>query len=297
MTRTISGRTRIIPHLGVPTESFKAPMIYNPWFEDRGIDAVVVPMGCEAADFAAFLPLLFRLRNIAGAIVTMPHKVSAVALLDRASPTVAACGSCNAVRLAADGGLEGEMFDGEGFVLGMKRRGRRISGTSALVIGAGGVGSAIAASLARAGASRLGIHDLDGIRASALVERIRRHFPAVAAGDAGNDPAGWDIVVNGTPLGMAPGDPLPVDVDRIEPGAFVGEVVLSAEETPFVAAARARGIEAQVGLDMLFEQIPAYLEFFGFPPASPDDLKRLAHIPRSSLTGSIQPSQQKPSAS
>ena len=92
----ISGHTRFIAHLGVPTESFKAPMIYNPWFEARGIDAVVVPMGCEADDFAAFLPLLFRMRNIAGALITMPHKVSVVGLLDETSTTVKVCGACNA---------------------------------------------------------------------------------------------------------------------------------------------------------------------------------------------------------
>ena len=105
MTQLISGHTRLIAHLGVPTESFKAPMIYNPYFEDRGIDAVVMPMGCEAADFPALLPLLFRLRNIAGALITMPHKVTVVGLLDEASTTVQVCGACNAVRRDAEGRL------------------------------------------------------------------------------------------------------------------------------------------------------------------------------------------------
>jgi shikimate 5-dehydrogenase len=69
----ISGRTAVIAHLGYPTESFTAPMIYNPWFERRDIDAVVVPMGVGADDYPAFLRLLFRLSNILGALVTMPH--------------------------------------------------------------------------------------------------------------------------------------------------------------------------------------------------------------------------------
>ena len=77
---------------------------------------------------------------------------------------------------------------------------------------------------------------------------------------------------------MNPGDPLPMNADRIDPGAFVGEVVMKAEETPFLAAARARGCVTQVGTDMLFEQIPAYLEFFGLPVATPEDLRRLAKI-------------------
>ena len=112
----ISGTTKLIAHLGFPTETFKAPMIYNPYFEKHGIDAVVVPMGCKAGDYAQFLRLVFKLSNIHGALVTMPHKVTTVALLDEASTTVKVAGSCNAVRLGANGALVGDMFDGEGFV-------------------------------------------------------------------------------------------------------------------------------------------------------------------------------------
>jgi len=274
----ISGHTRLIAHLGVPTESFKAPMIYNPYFEDRGIDTVVMPMGCEAADFPALLPLLFRLRNIMGALITMPHKVTVVGLLDRASTTVQICGACNAVCRDAEGRLIGDMFDGEGFVRGVQRRGRAVAGASALVVGAGGVGSAIAASLAAAGAARLGLFDIDAATAEALAGRLRTHYPALQVATGANDPAGFDIVVNATPLGMKPDDPLPMDTARIDPGAFVGEVVMSAEQTPFLTAARARGCATQVGTDMLFEQIPAYLEFFGLPSTTPEDLRRLARI-------------------
>ena len=278
MTRLISGRTRIIAHLGVPTESFKAPMIYNPWFAECGADVSVTPMGCEAEDFPALLPLLFRLRNIAGALVTMPHKVTVVGLLDEASPTVEVCGACNAVRRDEAGRLIGDMFDGEGFVRGVLNKGRAVDGASALVVGAGGVGSAIAASLAKAGAARLGLFDTRGQAAEALAARLRAHYPALGVETGGRDPAGYDIVINATPVGMNPGDPLPMNADRIDPGAFVGEVVMKAEETPFLAAARARGCVTQVGTDMLFEQIPAYLEFFGLPVATPEDLRRLAKI-------------------
>jgi shikimate dehydrogenase len=274
----ISGRTHVIAHLGVPTESFKAPMIYNPYFEERGIDAVVMPMGCEAEDYPAFLRLVFRLRNIAGALITMPHKVCTVGLLDESSTTVKVCGACNAVRRDAEGRLVGDMFDGEGFVRGVLRKGRRIEGASALVVGSGGVGSAIAASLANTGARRLGLCDTRAESAAKLANRLRAHYPEleVVAGD--KDPKGYDIVVNATPLGMNDGDPLPTDVNRIDPSTFVGEVVMKQEETPFLAAARARGCMIQVGTDMLFEQIPAYLEFFGFPSTTPEELRRLAKI-------------------
>ncbi|MXQ09260.1 shikimate dehydrogenase [Alphaproteobacteria bacterium GH1-50] len=274
----ITGRTRLIAHLGVPTDSFKAPMIYNPWFREAGADVVVVPMGCEAADYPAFLPLVFRLRNVMGALVTMPHKVSTVALLDEMSTAVRVSGACNAVRREPDGRLVGDMFDGEGFVRGVLRRGRAIEGASALVVGTGGVGSAIAASLAGRGLSRLSLFDTTEASAEGLAQRLREHYPALTVATGSNDPAGHDIVVNATPLGMKPGDPLPVEPGRIAPSAFVGEVVMSAETTPFLAAAKERGCATQVGTDMLFEQIPAYLDFFGLPSTTPDRLRAIAEL-------------------
>lgn len=274
----ITGTTRLIAHLGYPTESFKAPMIYNPYFEREGIDAVVVPMGCRAEDYPDFLKLVFRLSNAHGALVTMPHKVTTTGLVDVLLPTAAIAGACNAVRREADGRLTGEMFDGEGFVRGVLRKGRAIAGKRALVLGAGGVGSAIAASLAKAGVSELGLYDINAAAAEALGARLGRYYPTLGVSLASNDPAGFDIVVNATPLGMKPGDPLPLDIARLDPATFVGEVVMAEEITPFLAAARARGCEVQVGKDMLFEQIPAYLEFFGFPSTTAEDLRSVARL-------------------
>ncbi len=278
MTRLISGRTRLIAHLGVPTGSFKAPMIYNPYFADRDIDVCVMPMGCEAADFPAFLPLVFRLTNIAGALITMPHKVSVVDLLDEVSTTVDVCGACNAVKRDASGRLVGDMFDGEGFVRGVMRQGRTFEGASVIVVGAGGVGSAIAASAAKAGAARLALHDARPASAERLAASLKRHYPGLAVETGASDPAGFDIAVNATPLGMHPGDPLPMDLTNVGASTFIGEVVMKEAETPFLAAARAKGCSTQIGTDMLFEQIPAYLEFFDLPSTTPDALRRLATI-------------------
>ena len=264
----IRGSTKLIAHLGYPTTTFKAPMIYNPWFAFRGIDAIVVPMGVKPEDYAAFLKLLFRMSNIHGALVTMPHKVATVALADRVSVTARIAGSANALRLGEDGLIEADMFDGEGFTGGLASKGQQITGKSVLVVGCGGVGSAIAASLAKAGAARLALFDPNDANAQALAGRLQAAYPELKVQTGSKDPAGFDIVVNASPLGMNAGDPLPMDVDRIDPATFVGEVVMKAEMTPFLAAAAAKGCRYQVGTDMLFEQIPSYLEFFGFgrPP-------------------------------
>jgi shikimate dehydrogenase len=274
----IDGRTKLIAHLGYPTETFKAPMIYNPYFIKHGINAVVVPMGCKADDYAAFLKLVFRLSNIHGALVTMPHKVTTVALLDEVSVSGKVAGACNAIRLGDGGKLVGDMFDGEGFVRGVRRKGRTVKGARVLVTGNGGVGSAIAASFARAGVAELALFDAHAPTMQGLAERLRTHYPDLKVSTGSNDPAGFDMVVNATPLGMKGDDPLPMDVARIEPSTFVGEVVMKEEITPFLAAARARGCDYQVGTDMLFEQVPAYLEFFGFRTATPDELRSVAQI-------------------
>jgi shikimate dehydrogenase len=274
----IDGRTGIIAHIGYPTESFKSSMIYNPFFEQRKINASVVPMGCKSEDYAVFLKLVFKLSNVHGALITMPHKVTTLALVDEASVSARIAGACNAVRLDQRGVMIGDMFDGEGFVRGVLGKGRAIKGASAFVAGSGGVGSAIAASLAKAGASRLGLYDAFPQAMNGLSERLKAHYPNLEVVTGAADPGGYDIVVNATPLGMKKDDPLPMNVERISRSAFVGEVVMKEEITPFLAAAKARGCNYQVGTDMLFEQIPAYLEFFGFGTATSDELRKVAQI-------------------
>ena len=274
----ITGRAKVIAHIGYPTESFKAPMIYNPWFETNGIDAVVTPLGITAEDFPTLFPALFRITTMHGALSTMPHKVSVAAMVDEVSATAHIAGACNAVLKRQDGSLLGDMFDGTGFVRGAARKGCVIEGARALVVGAGGVGSAIAASLAAAGLHAIGLFDTNAASAEALGGRLHTHYPSLHLQIGSRDPAGWDIVVNATPLGMRNGDPLPVDADRIAPGTFVGEVVMKEEYTPLLRAARAKGCAVQVGTDMLFEMIPAYLEFFGFGTATPEALRTVARL-------------------
>ncbi|MBV9735813.1 MAG: shikimate dehydrogenase [Acidisphaera sp.] len=274
----ITGRTRVIAHLGYPTEAFKAPMIYNPWFEKKGVEAVVVPMGVRPDDYPALLKELFRITNMHGALVTMPHKVTTTGLVDELTTTAKIAGACNAVLRRDDGSLLGDMFDGAGFVRGVERKGKRIAGARALVIGCGGVGSAIAASLAAAGLAAIGLFDASTASAEALADRLRQHYPDLQVATGSKDPAGYEIVINATPLGMKPGDPLPVDVERIAPGTFVGEVVMKEEYTPLLRAAMAKGCPVQVGTDMLFEMIPAYLEFFGFGTSTPEELRQVATL-------------------
>jgi shikimate 5-dehydrogenase len=274
----ISGKTTLVAHLGYPTFAFKAPLIYNPWFEKNGIDAVVVPMGVQAPDYPEFFGSLFRLSNIRGALVTMPHKVTTIGLVDEVTPTARVAGAANAVLRRDDGTLVGDQFDGAGFVRGVERKGFPLKGKKVLVVGNGGVGSPIAASLAAAGVASMSLFDPNAAASEGLAARLHEAYPDLEVTTGSKDPAGHDLVVNATPLGMNDGDPLPMDVDRIDPGTFVGEVVMRQEITAFLRAAQDKGCPIQVGKDMLYEMIPAYLEFFGFGTTTPEELRAVSQV-------------------
>src|SRR3954467_11464192 len=201
----IGGKTTLVAHVGYPTFAFKSPMIYNPWFEKNGIDAVVVPMGVQAPDYPDFFRSIFSLTNIRGALVTMPHKVTTMGLVDEVSLTATVAGAANAVLLREDGTLVGDQFDGAGFVRGVLRKGFDLQGKRALVVGNGGVGSPIAASLAAVGVAAMGLFDPNSAASDLLGGRLRAAYPELEITTGSKDPAGYDIVVNATPLGMKDG--------------------------------------------------------------------------------------------
>jgi len=194
------------------------------------------------------------------------------------TPTARVAGAANAVLRRDDGTLVGDQFDGAGFVRGVERKGFPLAGKKVLVVGNGGVGSPIAASLAAAGVASMSLFDPNAAASESLGERLREAYPQLEVLTGSKDPAGHDLVVNATPLGMNDDDPLPMDVDRIAPGTFVGEVVMKQEITPFLREAQGKGCPIQVGKDMLFEMIPAYLEFFGFGTATPEELRAVSKV-------------------
>ena len=274
----INGRTEVLVHIGYPTHTFTSPMIYNPYFADANINAVVIPFGSKPDDYQKLFKELFTITNLKGLIITMPHKVVTTSLVDILSPTAEIAGACNAVRLNAEGLLEGELFDGEGFVRGIQNKGFDCQNRSALISGCGGVGSAIAASLAKAGITKLAIYDLNQASAEALKNRLLKHYPSLVIETDSKDPSGFDLVINATPIGMNSEDPISLEIDKISSNTFVCDVILTDQLTPLLAKAQAKGCPIQVGVDMLFEQIPVYLEYFGLPSTTAHNLRDLAQI-------------------
>jgi shikimate dehydrogenase len=144
----------------------------------------------------------------------------------------------------------------------MRRNGRDPRGRRAALVGAGGAGRAIAFALAAGGVTALSVHDLDPAKAVRLAADLQRAYPALPA--RAGAPGDFDLLVNATPTGMQPGDPLPWPVEAIRPGTIVGDVTTKPEITPFLAAARERGCAVLTGRSMVEGQLAAIFRFFGF---------------------------------
>jgi len=259
----IHGGTRVFLILGDPIVQVRAPQMFNHLFQRHGVDAVLVPAQVAAADFAAFVPQVLKARNIDGLWLTIPHKAAMLPLLDRCDRLGSVAQAVNAVRRNADGSVDGALFDGLGFVKALDFWGFAPAGASALLVGAGGAGVAIAASLAERGIARLALHDRDPARAEAVAARIHAAWPLEVEVAASADPAGFDLVVNASPLGLNPDDALPFDPQRIDARAAVVDILMKQTTTPLLRACRARGLRAWPGHEMMIQQAPEYLAFFG----------------------------------
>lgn len=259
----ITGSTQVFMIIGDPIAQVRAPEVFNHVFRAAGIDAVLVPAWIRGADVAGFVYSSFEMKNMGGMLVTIPHKAAVMTTLSRCDRLAEVAGAVNAIRRAENGTLEGAFFDGLGFVSGLDHYGIPYQGKRVLIVGSGGSASAIAASLADRGAAGIALYDPVPGKAAELAGRVSAAFgvPVVAA--ASSDAAGYDLVVNATPLGMQAGDPLPFDVTRLDSGAAVLDILMKNQPTPLVRAVRARGLQAEPGFEMLIQQTPYYLEFFG----------------------------------
>lgn len=253
MTLRVDGETRIFPVVGDPIAQVKSPALLSAILAERGVNALVVPAHVPADGLAAFMAGIRRMRNVEGVIVTVPHKPASLDFCDRLSERARFVGSVNVMRRESDGGWAGDNTDGQGYVDGAAARGFRMEGKSALLVGVGGAGSAIAFEILRRGASRLSIHEVDPARRERMISRLSEMFPGkVGPGTA--DPTGYDFVGNATPVGMREEDPLPVEADRLTSSQFVADAITRPEVTPLLQAARARGCATMPGLGMLDAQ-------------------------------------------
>lgn len=261
----INGHTRVFLVLGHPVGQVRAPEVFNPLFQAHGVDAVLVPADVAPARLGDFVRGVFSAANVGGLWLTIPHKAAVLDLLDRVDPLGTRAGAVNAVRRQPDGALEGGLFDGIGLVKALDHLDAATTGRRVLLVGTGGAGMAIAVSLAERALGALTLFDAVPGRAAALAQRLQPHAACPVVAAASGDPAGHDLIVHATPLGLNADDPLPFDVARLDPSATVIDILMKPQATPLQRACDRRGIACHPGFEMLAQQVPDYLQFFGYP--------------------------------
>ncbi|MCA3459259.1 MAG: shikimate dehydrogenase [Rhodobacter sp.] len=257
----INGTTKVIAHLAYPSKHLRTPLFFNPLCEQQGRNAVLVPWQVHPDQLDAAWEGLRQVESLAGVLVTIPHKTAAARLCDRLEGVSKLLGVVNAARRLPDGRFVGRIFDGLGFVHGLGKAGHSIAGKRVLLVGAGGAATSIAHALIESGVESLTITNRSPEKADQLVNLLQREFPGrrLRAGD--NHTGGYDIVINGTSLGMKADDPVPFSADTLESGTLVAEVIMQPDETVFLKQAAARGCVIHKGHHMITGQIELLAAF------------------------------------
>jgi shikimate dehydrogenase len=248
----IDGESKIFPIIGHPIGQVKSPASLSQIMADRGYNGMVVPVHVLPEDLSAWFAQVHAMRNCGGIVITVPHKGPCLSFCARVTARAKAAGAVNIMIRDGDDWV-GDATDGQGYMDGIAAEGFDISGKTALLVGGGGAGSAIAYEMLARGASHLALHDIDTARRDALVDRLNAVFPGRAR-VGGTDPRGFALVANATPLGMCEGDPLPVRVELLTPDQFVADVVTRPAIPPLIAAAREVGCGTMPGSGMFNAQ-------------------------------------------
>jgi shikimate dehydrogenase len=264
---SLNGETRLHLIVGDPVGQTKSPSGLTREFAARNVNAACVPVHVAAPDFDDFMCAARRVRNIDGIVVTMPHKFAALRHCDEVSERARFLGAVNLLHRSTESRWRGDMTDGTAMVMALRRTGCEPCGRSTLLLGAGGAGSAVALALIEAGVATLAVADIDTGRRDGLVRRLAARGPAVVReGEA--DASGFGLIINATPAGMRPTDPLPIDVARLDPSAVVADFVTGPAMTPLLEAASERGCKVVTGDDMFAVQAVVMADILLAAPAN-----------------------------
>jgi shikimate dehydrogenase len=263
----LDGETRLHLILGDPVGQTRSPEGLTREFAARKVNAVCVPLHVAAGDFDAFMRAAKRVQNIDGFIITIPHKFAALAHCEEASDRAKFLGAANLLHRIAPGRWRGDMTDGVATVMALRRVGCEPQGLRVLVIGAGGAGSAVALALIEAGVAKLFVMDVDSERRSSLMHRLTLRAPDVLQSGTAITRE-HDLIVNATPIGMKPADPLPIDVAYLDSSAFVADLITKPVMTPLLEAAHCRGCRVMTGEDMFAVQASYMADILLAQPAA-----------------------------
>lgn len=251
--------------MGWPVMHSRSPALHNHWFAKYGLNGVYVPLAIEPGRAGAALRALHPL-GYAGANLTIPHKLEAMAAVDTTDPAGKAIGAISCVSVSPDGALHGSNNDWYGFtenVLEAFPAWRADAGPAA-VIGAGGGARAVVYALARRGAKEIRLVNRTPERARKLADDIGGPISLVDWANRNEALEDCAMAINATSQGMQGMPALDISLERLPRHALVTDIIYIPLETPFLAAARARGNPTLNGLGMLLHQgRPAWKSWFG----------------------------------
>jgi shikimate dehydrogenase len=246
----VDGATRLFPILGDPIAQVKSPAGISSEFHAKGHNALCIPLHVSIADFDTVMRGLKASQNCGGYILTVPHKLRAMPYVEKPSARAQRIGAVNIVRRDGPDSWVGDMLDGVGFARAARNTGFDFKGKRALVMGAGGAGSAIIDAIAEAGAAAITISDLDNAKATDVATRLGKAHAGCSFTVGAAVADGHDLIVNATPYGMGQGDGMPAPFGKLDPNVVVADVITRPEITPLLAHARACGCRISTGVQM-----------------------------------------------
>jgi shikimate dehydrogenase len=251
--------------MGYPIAHSATPAAQEAAARAAGIEAhyhLIEVEGAGREDLAAMLDGVRRL-GFSGINVTYPYKEAVLPLLDGIAEQAAAMGAVNTITVA-DGRLIGHNTDSSGFATAYRRLGRTPGEGPVAIIGAGGVGKAIAFALASCGVGELRLYDTDRGRAERLAQSLGARASVAIAASAEAAAEGAAGIVNGTPVGMLPDRGLPLSPEAIAPEQWVADAVYHPLFTPLLKAAQKAGATVMTGRELAVHQgVDAFRLFTG----------------------------------
>ena len=268
----ITGSTKFYALIGHPVEQVRTPTVLNAHLTERGIDAVMVTFNLLPANLEDFFKMMKGWQNCLGCCVTIPHKIQTLELLDSFTERARRIGAVNIIKRDAEGYLHGDMMDGLGFLAALKKNNATVENKNIVLVGGGGAGSAIADSVAEAGAKQLSILEINKNRQTKLISNLRKTYPSTSIYDQLVPGHSIDIVINASPLGMEVNDPMPFPLEKIKGNVVVADVVTKPDITKFLENASRAGHLIQRGREMAEAQMSLFIDFMGIPEEANNNL-------------------------
>jgi shikimate dehydrogenase len=263
--------------MGWPVTHSRSPMMHNYWFTKHGLAGTYVPLAIRPENLTAALRGLPPL-GFAGVNVTIPHKQEAMKIIDEVDALARSIGAVSCIVVRPDGSLAGTNNDCYGFIHAVKQEqpGWRADAGPIVVIGAGGGSRAVCYGLAREGAREIRLVNRTLDRAREIEREFGAPIKALRWEDRHDALEGAAMVVNTTSQGMVGNPALEIRLDKLPKSALAADIIYIPLETPFLAAARARGNRTINGLGMLLNQgRPAWKAWFGIEPEVTAELRAM----------------------